>query len=267
VTVRAAFILAASILAVPCGAADLKPDTVAAFQRYIEDLERQLEQKRKSGPFLWVDETPERVRQVRQGQLVIAPWNGKGDQETTGGLIHDWIGAVFVPGASMIGTLAWVQDYPHHKQAYAPEVLESRLVSRHGDEFKTYMRVSKKKIISVVLDTEHDVRYSQLDPARWYSRSYSTRIAEVQNPGQPGERVLPAGQDHGFLWRLYSYWKFEERDGGVYIECRAVSLTRNVPAGLGWIIEPIIRELPRQSLENTMRGTRNAILATAAGGR
>jgi hypothetical protein len=108
------------------------------------------------------------------------------------------------------------------------------------------------------------VRYFQLDPARWFSRSYTTKIAEVDNPGEPDERQLPPGNDHGFLWRLYSYWNFQERDGGVYVECQALSLTRNVPTGLGWLIEPIIRQLPRESLANTLRATREAVLSRTA---
>ena len=93
-----------------------------------------------------------------------------------------------------------------------------------------------------------------LDAHRWYSRSYSTRIAEVDD-GQE----LPPGEDHGFLWRLDSYWRFEERDGGVYLECEAISLTRSVPLGLGWLINPIIQSLPRDSLVNTLRETREAL--------
>jgi hypothetical protein len=81
----------------------------------------------------------------------------------------------------------------------------------------------------------------------------------VINRGEPGERELPPGNDHGFLWRLYSYWRFEERDGGVYVECQAISLTRSVPTGFGWLIEPIIRQLPRESLANTLRATRAAV--------
>jgi hypothetical protein len=114
----------------------------------------------------------------------------------------------------------------------------------------------KKKVLTVVLNTEHDVVYFPIDARRSRSRSYSTRIAEVS-----GEREQPVGNDHGFLWRLYSYWRFEERDGGVYLECEAISLTRDVPTGVQWLIEPIIRQLPAESLANTLRSTRNAVLA------
>jgi hypothetical protein len=101
--------------------------------------------------------------------------------------------------------------------------------------------------IAVVLNTNHDVRYFPLGSARCYSQSHSSRIAEVDNPGEPDEREMQPGQDHGFLWRLNSYWRFEERDGGVYVECEAISLTRSVPAGRGWLVNPIVRTLPRES--------------------
>jgi hypothetical protein len=139
--------------------------------------------------------------------------------------------------------------------------MDSKLISRNGNDFKIEMRLLKKKVITVVLDTYYDVHYTPVDAARWYSRSYSTRIQEVDNAGKPGERLQPAGHDHGFLWKLYTYWRFVERDGGVYVECQAVSLTRDIPTGLGWLIEPIIRQLPKESLVNTLRKTHDALMS------
>jgi hypothetical protein len=247
------------LAAAPAGATQLKKETLEAFESYARATEARLEARRRGGPFLWVDESAGRLAQVRQGKVVIEARNGKGDIGVPDGLVHDWIGAVFIPNTTLAATLAWLQDYDHNSQAYRPEVLDSRILSRNGNEFRVSMRLSKKKIITVVLDTEHDIHYFQLDPARWYSRSYSTRISELVNPGKLDERRLAPGNDHGFLWRVYSYWAFQERDGGVYVECQAVSLTRDVPTGLGWLIEPIIRDLPRQSLEHTLRATRDAV--------
>lgn len=252
------------LAAVPAAATQLKKQTLQAFDRYVGATETRLEQKRHNGSFLWVDESADRLKEVRQGQVVTRPWSGKGDLDVPDGLIHDWIGAVFIPGATLSHTLARVQDYNRHKEFYQPEVLDSRILNRNGNEFKIYLRLKKKKIITVVLNTEHDVRYFPVDSTHCYSRSYSTKIAEVEDPGQPGERQLPVGDDHGFLWRLYSYWRFQERDGGVYVECQALSLTRNVPMGLAWLIEPIIRQLPQQSLANTLRATRDAVLKSIA---
>jgi hypothetical protein len=244
----------------PAAGATLEPKTAEAFDRYIRATEARLEQQRRTGPFLWVDQSPERLREVRSGKVVIQPWKGNGDIEAPEGLIHDWVGAVFIPGATISRALAWAQDYDHHEEAYGPEVIDARTLSHNGNDFRIYMRLFKKKVITVVLDTEHDVRYFQLDPSRWYSRSYTTKISEVEDPGKPSERRLPPGEGHGFMWRLYSYWKFQERDGGVYVECQAVSLSRDIPTGLGWLIGPIVRQLPKQSLESTLDLTRKAVL-------
>jgi len=258
---RLAAALALWALAVPCGrAAELKPETVQAFDRYIHDTEARLEQRvHPGGAFLWTDEDTQRAVQVRQGQVAIENRGGRGAIAVPGGLIHAWIGAVFIPGSTLAKTLALVQDYDHNQDHYKPEVLASRLVGRNGNDFKIYLRVMKKEVITVILDTDYDVRYFPLDGGRCHSRAYSTRIAEVDHAGKPDERVLPPGHDSGCLWKLYSYWRFQERDGGVYVECEAISLTRAVPAGLGWVIQPIITSLPRESLANTLRETRAAL--------
>ena len=242
----------------------LKPQTVQAFDAYIRGAEAGMKQTLQGNSFLWSDATAERAQQVRAGQVVAQFWSGKGPAKVPDGLIHDWIGTAFVPGSTVGDTVALVQDYDNHKNIYKPEVIASKLISRHENDFQIYLRLLKKKILTVVLDTDHDVQYRALDRTRWTCRSYTTRIAEVEHAGSPKENVLPPDTGYGFLWRLYSYWRFQERDGGVYVECRAISLTRDVPFGLGWVIEPIIQKLPRESLINTLVATRTALQATRA---
>ena len=155
--------------------------------------------------------------------------------------------------------LAVIQNYDNHKNVYKPEVIESRLIGRTDNEFQIYLRLLKKKVITVVLDTDHDVHYRPLNYGRWVCRSYTTRIAEVENAGRSDERVSKPDSGYGFLWRLYSYWRFDKHDDGVVVECRAISLTRDVPFGLGWAIEPIIQKLPKESLIKTLEATRQAL--------
>lgn len=237
----------------------LQPSTNDAFEAYLRAAGQRFDRRLHVGPFLWVDESAERKRQVLAGKIVAEPLVGRGDVAVPDGLIHDWIGAAFIPGATLTKTLAFVEDYDHHAQVYKPEVLASRLLSRHEDDFRIHMRLLKKQIVTVVLDTEHEVQYRKVDNRRWYSRSRTLRIVEVQDPGTSRERLLPPGVGHGFLWRLDSFWKFAERDGGVYIECEPISLTRDVPSGLGWIINPIIRSFPKDSVTNSLRKTRAAL--------
>ena len=241
--------------------AQLRPRTVEAFDTYIKTVELAADRTLCAGPFLWSEMDSARAKQIRAGQVVAQFWAGRRPVKVPGGLIHDWVGTALIPGTTVDDTLALIQDYDNHKNIYKPEVLASRLISHHGNDFQIYLRLLKKKIITAVLDTDHEVHYRSLDRSRWMCRSYTTRIAEVENAGSPQERVLPPDTGHGFLWRLYSYWRFEERDGGVYIECRAISLTRDVPFGLGWAIEPIIQKLPRESLIKTLEDTRKALHA------
>ena len=238
----------------------LKPQTIEAFDEYIREAETGMEQALQgSGPFLWSQVDSKRAQLVRGGQVVAQFWEGQGPVKVPHGLIHDWIGAVFIPATNLKKTLALIQDYNNHKNIYKPDVIASKLISRQGNDFRVFLRLLKKKILTVVLDTDHEVHYRPLHPTRWVCRSYTTRIAEVEYAGTPRESVLPPDTGNGFLWRLYSYWRFQEQKGGVYVECRAISLTRDVPLGLGWIIEPIIQKLPKESLINTLEATRRAL--------
>ena len=239
------------LLAGSLQARDLKPQTSEAFDRYIRQTEQRLDERKT---FLWADESPDRARRIKAGEVVVEPTGAKPEIAVPNGLIHDWTGSVFLPGVSLERTLALVRDYDRHKQYYKPEVVDSRVLSHEGNDYRIYLRLLKKQILTVVLDTEHEVHYTQVDAKRWRSNSRTTKIAEVDN-GRP----LAPGTGHGFLWRLNSYWRFEERDGGTWMECQAVSLTRDIPTGLGWLIDPIIRKLPKESLANTLKETRTAL--------
>ena len=139
--------------------------------------------------------------------------------------------------------------------------MASALVRAHtGNDFSVFMRIVKSKFfLSDVLNTEHEIHFIPLDAKRVYSRAYSTRVAEVTDPGTPREHELPVGKDRGLLWRLFGYWFYEERDGGVIVECESVTLTRDVPFGMGHLLSPIIHGLPAESLRKGLESTRRAV--------
>ena len=149
-----------------------------------------------------------------------------------------------------------LQNYDRHQEWY-PEVIESKLLSHEGDVFRGYLKLRKEKVLTAILNTEHEARYSQVSDKRWTAKSYSTKIAEVEDG-----KELPVGDDSGFLWRLNAYWRLEEDDGGVFVECVSISLSRSVPFGLGWMINPIVKSMPKESLENLMQATRLAVKGT-----
>jgi hypothetical protein len=180
--------------------------------------------------------------------------------EVPGGIIHDWTGLVFVSSVSLAQVLSQLEDYDRDTLYYQPEVVKAKLVSKAGDEFRVFLRLKRVELITVVFDTQYDVQYSYLDPTHAASRSYSISIQEVENAGTPGERDLPAGDDRGFLWRLYSYWRFYQADGGVYIQCNAISLTRDIPLGLGWMARRFLDKIPEESLRFTLDATRTMLI-------
>lgn len=266
---RHPLLTSAAILLISCpgSALELKPETGAAFNRYVQLSEERMRNNLQSGPFLWVDGLPAAQREavsqrLKRGEVVTQRLETLARGEATpvpGGLIHHWMGVVFIAGANLKETLALLQDYDQHSRIYAPRVLRSKLIQHNADDFKVFLCLRETKIVTVVLNTEYDVHYVRLDSTRAYSRSYSTRVAELESAGQTGEHEKPMGNDSGFLWRLNSYWRFCERDGGVYVQLEAISLTRDIPDGLGWLVRPFVTDLPRESLEFTLNRTREEL--------
>jgi hypothetical protein len=252
-----------NFVAASAAAADLQPGTVAAFDRYVRVTEAQM----SANPFLRVDGLPEAERRARlaglgRGEFFIERLTtreaGK-SIEVPGGLIHHWVGAVFVPGAKLEQALELMQDYDHHAEIFRPAITRSKLLTRDDDVFRVFLRFYMKKVITVVVNTDNEARFTRLGPDRAQSRIYSLRVAEVEDPGTPQEHEKPVGHDGGFLWRLYTYWRFLERDGGTYVQCEAISLTRGIPVGFGWLIGPFVTSIPRESLAFTLETARKRL--------
>jgi hypothetical protein len=253
------------LLAARCPAAQLTLPAQQAFENYAAALEKRLAQQHASpDTYLAVfnlagTEQADAERQLRSGAMRVEPVNG-GTNEVSGGLLHHWRGAAFVPGGKAKDMLALLQDYNHLARYYAPEVESSHVLSDHGGVANVAMRMKKHKVVTVVLDTEYAIQ-TGLTGVSGYGFSRSTHIWQIAEAGTRHERRLPAGDDDGFLWRLNSYWSFVELPDGLLIECEAISLTRDVPSGLAWLIVPIIKDMPRESLKFTLSATRNALLS------
>ncbi len=251
-------------------AAQLREETASAFERYVKQIEARNEEDLRAGkPALWVDglEENERAEEyvaLRRGEVRMKKTEPRTDGEKFAcphGMIHHWTGAVFLPGVELKTVLGVLQDYDNHSRYYAPEVERSRIEGHDKDHYQVYLRFRQHKVITVVLNTEHDVRYYTDSATRAHSRSSAVRIAQVENAGRNDEREKPAGDDDGFLWRMETWWRMEERDGGVYLQSEVVSLTRDVLSGLGWLIGPFVNSVPRESLTFTLEATRRAVEA------
>lgn len=236
--------------------------TIRAYEGYLRRAESQMaEDYGPRGEFVSKKLLAGPKTSGKSGAVLIAPLSG-GDSSgvpISGGLIHDWIGIVFIPGVRLPQVLRTVQDYNHAADHYAPNVTKSRLLAHSGDCFQVFLQLKQREGLTVLFDTEYEIRYVRLNASRVYSVSHSTRIAQLSRLSK--DFAWSAGRNDGFLWRLDSYWRFEQVAGGVYVQCRVISLSRAIPRGLGWIVTPFAKNVPRKSLLFTLSATRAAVLA------
>lgn len=253
------------------GFLSLRTATIEAFGKYVAKTDAQNAASLRQGSFLWIDNLPEKdrweaVSKLKAGEVqtrrLSVNANG-GNVDVPGGMVHDWEGIVFIPGVKLDDVLRVLQDYDHQASYYAPDVEKSRIESRNGNEFRVFLRFRRQKVVTVVLDTEHVVTYYRDSRLRAHSRSSAVRITQVDDPGEPDEKEKPPGEDEGYLWRMETWWHLEEREGGVYVQNEVVTLTRDIPAGLAWLIEPFITNIPKETLQFTLQATRTAVLKEA----
>jgi hypothetical protein len=246
-------------------AAELKPTAKSAWEAYVHAADLRMQSRLSAGLFLWADEAPDRTARIRNGTILVAPGVGNGTQSVAGGLIHHWLAAAFIPHVTMADVLRVAHDYSNYKQYYRPDVIDSRLLSCAEDERKFSMRsIHRVLFITAVLESEfatHDIRVS---PTRWYIVADSRRVQEVDNYGRTNECLLPAERGRGFIVRLHTISRYEERDGGVYLEMEAIALSRDIPAALRWLVNPAVARFSQAELMTSLRQTRDAVGAATA---
>ena len=240
------------------------PAAVAGFNSYIRVAESRLAlQHQSQTTFLAGDPLDASTRsRLRQGDLLIDNLAAS-DVSLPGALVHDWRGKAFVPGAKVADFERVMKDFGSYPRYYAPQILRASSTSEPledgTDRFRVSMRVRQKHVITVVLDMNYEVAFAVLDQEHGYSISRSSRIREIDASGTGRERILNPEEEHGLLWRLNTYWTYEEGDGGLYMQIETISLTRSIPTGLGWIVKPFVESVPRDSLEFTLRSTCNLL--------
>ena len=247
-------------------ACELQMETLNAWREYVRDVDRRM-QTRVDGrtSFLWIDESADRRQGTGRGEIVVAPVISHGNKRVPDGLIHDWIGGVFIPGSTVHSVAAVTHDYNKYKDIYKPVVVDSRQISCTATEQKFSMVwQAKVLLITAAMAGEYQVRDVRVDAHRGYSISDTVQIREIENYGKPGERQLPPGTGSGYLWRLHSISRYEERDGGVYLEREAVALTRDIPLSLRWLANSIVNRLSITSLTTMLQQTRDAVASVRA---
>jgi hypothetical protein len=235
---------------------------LAGWNRLVAAVEQERAAQRfaaTDGRFLEMDFEPHRRetrRAVMGGAIVVGsvepPSDNGHEIATPGATVQRWRGVVYLPGIGLDALLARLEMTPPADE----DVLRSAVLSRGEHEMRVYLRLQRRKIVTVVFDTEHDVRFERFSQTRAASTSIATRIVEVRDAGQPTESEYAPGTDHGFLWKLNAYWRYEQVDGGVIAECESISLSRTVPFLLRPIVGPMVDSIARESLERTLNALR-----------
>ena len=261
------------LVAAPPGlvAAELKPATLAAFHRYVTVTEaRMANEVSGSSPFLWIDRQPAGARKqidatLAAGRVVVEHLETRETGKSIDipdGLVHHWVGTVFLPGVPLDRAIQFVQDYDGYPRAFGPMVQSARVNAHDGDRFRVAMRTSMHKVITVVIDAEYVIDYQSLGSSRVWTKSIATHVREVSNAGGPNESSKPAEQGGGFMWRLNTYCSFDARPTGTYEQCESISLSRGLPFGIGWMVSPFVTAVPREALEFTLGHVRENLLAS-----
>ena len=261
---------AAAILSMGFAASgvELKPATLAAFDRYVALTEtRMAGEMSGASPFLWIDRQPAATRgrlleRLKAGEVIaerLETRDGRKAIDAPDGMIHHWVGTVLMPGVTMDRVMAFVKDYPQYPKHFSPMITSARVLKQTPDQFEVTMRTWAKKVITVVIDADYAVTYRSLGPTAVVTRSTASNMFEVEDAGTSSEKRTPVEKGAGYLWRLNNYCWFDQRAEGVYEQCESVSLTRDIPFGFGWIVGPFVNSIPRETLEFTLGKVRAGV--------
>jgi putative flippase GtrA len=221
---RAAPLAAACVLLVPASAAAQSTAALGAWERYVAATELRLDRARMAS--VPRDSAPEAI--AASGESVHVP----------SGTISDWRGSVFIRGATLDQLLQRLQ----HPGTPPPQddIVSSRVIARGEDSLRVSIRLVRRAIVTVAYDTEHEMRFQRWSPRLATARSVATRIEEI------------GGSDHGFLWRLHSYWRYEQTNGGVWVDLESLTLSRDVPSLVRPIAAPLVTRIARESMLRTL---------------
>jgi hypothetical protein len=246
------------------------PGALDAWAAYVESTERRINGETRNGEAwpsqvidLWGTGLPDGGVRIE----ALEARDARGEEiDTPDSKVHHWRGAIFIPGVGIDALLDVVQN-PERDVHLQEDVLEARVLDRSPNRLRVFLKLTRSKIVTAVYNTEHTVTYTNHGAGRVESRTEAVKIAELDDPGTPGEREKPRGEDRGFLWKLNSYWHYEEVEGGVLIQCESISLSRSIPFLVRPLVWPIVEGIARESLERTLVSLRDRLVGSAASDR
>jgi hypothetical protein len=239
-------------------AAEPKQETLQAWDEYIRIANLNIAKSAAgTGQFLWTDESQDMARRVQRNEIVVTNHN---PEDVPQGLIHDWVGAVFVPNVTLDRALSVVESYDRYDEFYKPLFSKCKVLARDGDQVKLNVVATQRAFsVTAAVETEDQVQVVRLSPTKAYITSNAVRVQEIANYGQPTEHVFPENRRPGYVWREVTVQRLEARDGGVYVEWEMIVLSRGIPTAFRWLIKPLTDELPRKMMLDLLDETRTAV--------
>jgi hypothetical protein len=239
-------------------AAEPKRETIRAWDDYIASVNASVAERNAGGkPFLWVDDSPETLQRVQNGRLAITDHDPR---KVPQGLIHHWVGVMFVPNVSLDQVMAVLNSYDRYSDIYKPLIRKASVIEEDGDTVKLNVIAAQKAFsVTGAVDTDEEIRTARPAPDRVCITANSVRMQEIANYGQPTEHVFPEDRRPGFVWRALIVERLEQRDGGVYVELETISLSRGIPVEVRWLIKPLTDDLPRKMMTDILDQTRAAV--------
>lgn len=239
--------------------AALKPETVREFDAYMATVDQEVQQRlHGKRAFLWIDEHPDQKKLAESGEVITYALTGPDGRDASHGIIHDWVGDIYLRGVKLDNVRDFLLDSPRHPSVYH-DVVRAKILSQADHHSVTQLRFFKKKYLTVVLDVQFNNHWQELGLDRWFMDSRSEKVTEIRDAGTPSETALPPGTGHGFMWRMNSLWSLRQDAGGTWVELRSITLSRDTPFGLGWIIRPLIRSFPGDTIHATLEATQRAL--------
>lgn len=235
---------------------NLSAETDAAFDKYVRTVEQT-----QDAQTIWSDpglQQQNRTPGARGRDIVVKPVGNQSPVSIPGGLIHDWVGGAVIEQTTITAVSAALADFDRHQQWY-PEVVQSKVLFSDSDSVSGEWIVRRQNVITVVLRVRLKTKVATVSPVERRLISKSERIAEIQDFGEPRQREFPPNEGHGVLWRLNAYWRLRQTGEDVLAECRTITLSRSIPVGLSWIVSPLVRSIPRDTLQSTLENTRKAV--------
>lgn len=228
------------------------------WDHYVAAVRAQTDAEcRLPAALLWVRKSEPRIRNVLSGAIVVDATEGAGHKATRDGTIHDWTGALYLPGITpgrVFSTLNATDGVP---RLSGPAMIETEVVSRAPNAVRIAATSDEWTALSgYILRASYESVYVWPAPDRWWCLSRTTGVQQSAfwRLGQTKKQL--AGID-GYIRSLSCATLVAGAMNGSIIEVRALLLARSAPNLMAWLVNVIVRRLCRTVIVTTLRQTRD----------